>query len=196
MSECTLFEQPRSFFCKKCWFTEVEIQFSFLLQWTRASATSSAKTHRKEYLNHVIADVDIAKSGKIRGWKCTIEGFILAYLKIVDMNWRASVAEGQLDKKIQTIFLLLANVYQTASLSVWNGAAYIYLSTRGWPLEKPLISHYRIIMRFWKGVKHGKKRILDLEKSVDNMQMMWGRWIPSFVNVNCMQCYISCLGWR
>ena len=126
VSECTLFEQPRSFFCKKCWFTEVEIQFSFLLQWTRASATSSAKTHRKEYLNHVIADVDMAKSGNIRGWKCTIEGFILAYLKIVDMNWRTSVAEGQLDKKIQTIFLLLANVYQTASLSVWNGAAYIY----------------------------------------------------------------------
>ena len=42
----------------------------------------------------MIADVDIAKSGEF-AVKCTIEGFILAYLKIVDMNWRTSVAEEQ-----------------------------------------------------------------------------------------------------
>ena len=119
------------------------------------------------------------------------KGFILAYLKIVDMNWRTSAAEGQLDKKIQTVFLLLANVCETASLSVWNG---VYLREDGHLYHTYItLSHHNEVL---KGGKTWQKRILDLEKSVDNMQMMWGRWIPSFVNVNCMQCYISCLGWQ
>ena len=122
------------------------------------------------------------------------KGFILAYLKIVDMNWRTSVAEGQLDKKSRQYFCCWQmSAKRHHCLFEMGLHISIYERMATWKTTYITLSHHNEVL---KGGKTWQKRILDLEKSVDNMQMMWGRWIPSFVNVNCMQCYISCLGWQ